>query len=270
MAEVSRIFVYPIKSCRGIEVEAAEVEARGLEGDRRYMLVDANGRFLTQRRYPQMAQIHVSLDADGYIVESGGRKPLKLPRSMSVDDPDAGGSCQVRIWSETVEACLADAETNIWFSELMGFACGLVHMSDDLHRPVLHEPAQFDDEVSFADGAPLLLLSEASLDDLNTRLQRPVTIRHFRPNLVVTADAAYAEDGWSRIEVGEAAFDVAWPCSRCILTTVDPETGERAEDGEPMATLKTYRQRDRSVYLGQNLLPRRLGRIARGDSVGIQ
>lgn len=263
MTRVSRIFVYPIKSCRGIEVDSAELTPRGLARDRRYMLVDANGRFLTQRRHPEMALIATAFDDDGLVLSAPGRTNLRLPAGMDSASRDV---CQVRIWSDTVEATLADPEINIWFSEVLGFACGLVYLADDQHRPVTNPAAGFDDEVGFADAAPLLLISDASLAELNRRLQSPVGIERFRPNLVVTADLPHAEDAWQAITIGAARCDIAWPCSRCILTTVDPATGIRDPAGEPFATLRSYRQRDRSVYFGQNLIPRALGTISVGQA----
>lgn len=264
MVLLRQIFVYPIKSCRGIAVPGTVVEPRGLARDRRYMLVDARGRFLSQRKYPRMALIEVSVENGGYRVDAPGQAPLDLPLALEAGHGETS-ECQVRIWKEDVQATLAPPDVNLWFSEYLGIACGLVYQADDQHRPVHHESAEFEDEVGFADGAPLLLASEPSLDELNGKLSRPVGMERFRPNLVVTADTPHAEDEWSTLAVGEAVFDVAWPCSRCILTTVDPATGELDADNEPMKTLGTYRRQGRSVYFGQNLLPRKLGRIAVGD-----
>jgi hypothetical protein len=267
MARVSRLFVYPIKSCRGIAVDSAELTVRGLLHDRRYMLVDAAGRFLTQRRHPTMALIETAFADDGYVVRAPGREPLRLPAGLGEGSHEV---CQVRVWSDTVEATLADGDTNIWFSEFMGFACGLVWLANNQHRPVQNEAARFDDEVSFADGAPVLLTSEASLAELNRRLEVPVGVERFRPNIVVTADAPHAEDDWATVAIGAARLDVAWPCSRCVLTTVDPATGVKDPGNEPMQTLMHYRRRDRKVCFGQNLIPRALGRIAVGDECRIE
>jgi MOSC domain-containing protein len=265
MSALTAIYVYPIKSCRGIAVETARVEPRGLAHDRRYMLVDANGRFITQRQHPRMALIEVAFEDDGYAVRAPGMRPLHLPSALN-----AAGECKVEIWRDTVEASLADTDTNLWFSEYMGFACGLAHLADHQHRPVTHASAAFDDEVSFADGAPLLLISEASLAGLNQRLARPVTIGRFRPNVVVTAEAPHAEDDWASISIGQARFDVAWSCSRCTLPTIDPMTGESDAEGEPLKTLRSYRRVGGAVMFGQNLLPRRLGTIRVGDAVGVE
>ncbi|HEY5665868.1 MAG TPA: MOSC N-terminal beta barrel domain-containing protein [Gammaproteobacteria bacterium] len=258
MSRVTRIFVYPIKSCRGIEVPSAELASRGLKFDRRYMLVDSDGRFLTQRRYPKMALIETQINDGGFTVSAPGRESLEIPFGI---DGQTGETCTVRVWADRVEATLADAETNIWFSEFMGFACGLVYLADRQHRAIPNAAAAFDDEVSFADGAPLLLVSDASLAELNRRLPQPVPIERFRPNLVVTADEPHAEDEWRSIRIGAARLDVAWPCSRCVMVTVDPETGAQDSTGEPLRTLEGYRRRDRAVYFGQNLIPRASGTI---------
>jgi uncharacterized protein YcbX len=265
---VSQLFVYPIKSCRGISVDAAEVGPRGLQHDRRWMLVDANGRFLTQRRQQRMALIDVGMSAGSYTVSAPGMALLTIPAAL--DDTDGLAECEVRIWKDTVPATMAPPEINVWFSEFMGFACGLVHLAEHQHRPVQNEAAAFDDEVSFADSAPVLLLSSASLDELNRRLDQAVSIRQFRPNLVVTADRPHAEDSWQAIEIGQARFAVAWSCARCILTTVNPDTGEKHPGFEPMTTLKTYRLDGREVMFGRNLIPQRLGRIAVGDELRIE
>jgi len=258
MPSVKRIFVYPIKSCAGIEVRSAQLTVRGLEFDRRYMLVDASGRFLTQRQHPKMALICPRFAAGGFEVSAPGQSPLHLPTGLAERGHQ---TCTVRVWRDQVEATLADSDTNVWFSEYMGFACGLVYLADYQHRLVTNEAAAFDDEVGFADGAPLLLISDASLAELNRRLEQPVGIERFRPNLLVTADRAHAEDGWRSVTIDQARLDVAWPCSRCGLITVDPAAGQRDSGGEPLKTLTAYRQRDRAVYFGQNLIPRALGTI---------
>lgn len=263
-SKVTDILIYPIKSCRGISLESAVVEPRGLVRDRRFMLVDANGRFISQREQPRMALIEVRETGDGYRVAAPGQDALELPRDL-----ESARECSVRVHRDVLEAQLADVGINRWFTRFMGMDCGLVYMAPHHHRAVRHASAAFDDEVSFADGAPLLLISEASLDELNARLDKPVSMRRFRPNLVVTAESPFDEDGWSSIRVGEAQFDVAWQCSRCILTTVDPDTGVRDEAGEPLETLRTFRRVNGPVMFGQNLIPRKLGEIRVGDEVEI-
>lgn len=219
--KVAELVIHPIKSCRGVSVRAARVGPRGLEGDRRYMLVDTDGRFLTQREHPRMALIGLALDGDAFLVTAPGREPLVVPRAL-----DGALERRVRVWRSELDAAVADDDVNGWFSEYLGFACSLVYMTDGHHRAVTHPSARDGDEVGFADDSPLLLISTASLADLNTRLERPVAMRRFRPNLVVTAERPFAEDEWGRIRIGGVQLDVGWPCKRCVLTTVDPETGK--------------------------------------------
>ena len=261
---VSEINIYPIKSCRGFSVQQAEVEPRGLAGDRRYLLVDAHGRFLTQREHPRMALIAVSATRDGYRIEAPGQPPLELPRALA-----SGAESEVRIWRDTVAATLATEDVNIWFSQYLGFACGLVYMADHQHRPVPNEAAEFDDEVSFADGAPILLISTGSLADLNGRLAEPVTMTRFRPNIVVDTPTPFVEESWPSIAIGSAELAVAWKCSRCILPTIDPATGIKHPRQEPLETLRSYRRVGPKVMFGQNLIPRKHGTIRVGDTVRV-
>jgi uncharacterized protein YcbX len=214
-----------------------------------------------------MALIRVAFADDGYRLSAPGCEDLVLP--LGLNEPGRP-TCPVRIWADTVEATLADAEINVWFSAFMGFACGLVYLADHQHRPVSNEAAAFDDEVGFADGAPLLLISEAALTELNRRLERPIGIERFRPNVVVADCAAHAEDDWQSVTIGAARLDVAWPCSRCAIPTIDPATGTRDPENEPTRTLFQYRKRDRAIYFGQNLIPRTLGRIAVSDACVVE
>jgi MOSC domain-containing protein len=263
--QVSAIHIYPIKSCRGLAVASATLEARGLAGDRRYMLVDANGRFLTQRQHPRLALVGIEAVDGGYRVTAPEQPALALPPALG-----SGTVATVTIWRDRVEALLADESVNLWFTRYLGFACGLVYMRDDQHRPVSNPAAEFDDEVSFADGAPLLLLTTASLAELNGRLARPVAMQRFRPNLVVDGAAPFAEDQWRTIAIGTTELTVAWPCARCALPNVDPRTGERDPQGEPLATLMTYRRTGAKVLFGQNLIPRVFGTLRVGDALRVQ
>jgi uncharacterized protein len=263
MPQVTAINVYPIKSCGGIGRQSAEVRTRGFDGDRRYMLVDDAGVFLTQRRHPRLALVHVEDDdGGGYRLDAPGLETLRLPREW----PE-GPATSVRVWRDQVEATELPDEIGGWFAELLGFSCRVVYLADHQHRAVPNDAASFGDEVGFADAAPLLMTSEASLADLNARLPAPVTMRRFRPNLVVDGDRPFVEDAWRRIRVGEAELDVAWASTRCVLTTVDPETGVMDPAGEPLRTLRSFRRGASGVLFGQNVIPRRLGAIRVGDEV---
>jgi len=264
MTVVAGIRIYPVKSCRGIDAETAVVERRGLAHDRRHMLIDANDRFVTQRQHPQMALIGVTQDATGLTLTAPGAEPLRIAATQRFD-----ACARVTIWRGGADAAIAPDDVNQWLTRHLGFDCRLVRMDAEHHRAVAHESAQSGDEVSFADGAPLLLASLASLRELNARLAKPVSITQFRPNLIIDDSAAFAEDAWQRIRIGGAELEVAWPCARCIMITIDPETGRADGDGEPLRTLRTFRQVGRGVMFGQNVIPRRLGPIAVGDRVEI-
>lgn len=261
MPRILEINVYPIKSCGRIERAEARVEARGLAGDRRYMLVDEQGVFLTQRRHPRMALIRIAeADAEGFTVEAPGCEPLRLPWRWP-----GGAPVQVAIWRDRIEATAAAPEAGRWFGDFLGLECRLVYLAEDQHRAVPNAAARFDDEVGFADAAPLLLITDASLAALNARLAAPVSMRRFRPSIVVSAERPFAEDAWRRLTVGEVELEVAWPCTRCVLTTVDPDTGVADDAGEPLKTLRAFRRSQAGVLFGQNLIPRRFGRIRVGD-----
>jgi len=261
---VTALNVYPIKSIGGVSCTERVVEQQGLRGDRRYMLVDAKGQFITMRQFPHMALVKSAVTAGGYRFSAPGIDGLELPAELT-----EGERVQVTVWKDSPGALAADDAVNTWFSQALGVTCRLVFMTDSDRRHVSPNHGQPDDQVSFADGAPLLLTTLASLADLNRRLDEPVSMGRFRPNLVVDGKIPYEEDGWSKLAIGECEFEVAWSCSRCILTTVDPATGERDASRQPLATLKTYRDGPDGPLFGQNLIPRKLGRISVGDAVHI-
>ncbi len=266
MPQVTAISFYPIKSCGGIALRHAEIGPRGLDGDRRYLLVDAQGVFLTQRRHPRLALVRVTERADGgYRIEAPGLDAIDLPR----DWPE-GPAVSVRIWRDDIEATELPNEIGGWFTEVLGgLACRVVYLAEHQHRAVPNEAAAFDDEVGFADAAPLLLTSEASLAELNGRLPEPISMRRFRPNLVVDGERPFVEDEWRHIRIGSVELEVAWPSARCLLTTVDPETGVMDRAGEPLKTLRSFRRSPSGVLFGQNVIPRRLGAISVGQEVEI-
>ncbi len=258
------IRIYPIKSCGGISVASAVLEKRGLAGDRRYMLVDGQGRFLTQREHPRMAAIRVRAVGDGWLAEAPGQGALSLPASLP-----SGPQRAATVWRDTLELTEAGPAVNQWFSDALELPCRLVNMAERHVRPLKPGRGRDDDRVSLADGAPVLLTATASLAQLNARLPRPVGMLNFRPNLVAETATPFEEDRWRRIRVGEAELDVAWACTRCVITTIDPETAEKDPDGDPIRTLKTFRRGPEGVMFGQNLIPRRLGTVRVGDGIDI-
>lgn len=256
MRSLTQIWRYPVKSLAGGRHRRLAVGQRGPAGDRHWMVVDAEGRFLTQRQLPAMALLQADMDGAGLRltdrttgaelrVAAGGGEPLA-----------------VQVWGDRVDALAPDAAADAWLSERLGRPCRLVHQPDDGVRPVDPAFGRPDDQVDFADGFPFLLISQASLDDLNRRLAQPVEMRRFRPNLVVDGCEPYEEDRWRRIRIGELTFRVVKPCSRCPIPTIDPDTGERG--AEPMRTLMSYRRHDNKVYFGQNLIHDGPGELAEG------
>lgn len=261
---LTQINVYPVKSLGGFSVNAADVEPRGLRHDRRWMLVDRKGRFLTQRALPRMALVSARLTDAGLTLAAPGMEPLTVPF-----EPEAPARRQtVQVWVSVCEAAPVGEQADGWFAEFLGVPCRLVFMPDDTRRPVNPQYTAGEGIVSFADGYPLLLLGEASLGDLNARLASPMPMNRFRPNLVVSGVPAYAEDGWTKIRIGSAIFHGVKPCDRCGLITVNQETGEAAGP-EPLKTLAAYRTQDQEVLFGRLLIPDGVGTVHLGDAVEV-
>jgi uncharacterized protein len=259
---LSEIAIYPVKSLRGIALAEAVVEPRGLRFDRRWLVVDANDRFVTQRILPRMSLVTVTIQDDGLTLAAQGIPELHVPASAT------GMSRQVTIWRDTVEARDAGEHAAAWLSEFLGRPCRLVQMPESTERAVNPAYSQPGDIVSFADGYPFLLIGQASLDDLNARMASPLPMRRFRPNLVVTGAEPFEEDTWRRVRIGNIVFRVAKPCARCIMPTVDPDAGAFAGK-EPLRTLATFRKVGSKVLFGQNLIAENVGTLHASDQVEI-
>jgi uncharacterized protein len=259
VAAVSALYIYPIKSCRGIQVIEWRVAERGFVADRRWMIVDATGRFVTQREQAQLALVQTRI--------AGDELQLAAPRLPSLSLPlrhEAGEPCTVTVWRDEVLGSL-HPEGSAWFSAYLGAPHSLVYMPDSHQRQVNPERARLGDIVSFADGYPFLLISEASLTDLNSRLDAPITMQRFRPNIVISDSEPFAEDSYQHVRIGQISFRGAKRCERCVITTVDPETGESGR--EPLRTLAGYRKADRKIWFGMNLIPNGQGLLRVGDAV---
>lgn len=267
------LYVYPVKSARGVALTEAEVVATGLRHDRRWMVVDDAGRFVTQREEPRLALLHTALTPDALVLAAAGHGEARVPLADDPGAPDA----RVTVWGDTVAAAVAGREASELVSDLLGARRRLVRFRDAARRDVPREPARvpptpppFGARVLFADAYPFLLLSQAAVDLLNAKLaergEPPVGVERFRPNLVVSGCEPHAEDGWESLTVGDVAFTVAKPCTRCAVPTVDPATA--AVGREPLRTLARYRRDARGrVTFGQNLLHHDVGRLALGDEV---
>jgi len=260
--KLSAITIYPIKSTKGISLKSASVAPRGLDHDRRWMLIDQQNQFITARAFPQLLQVEVSI--------SNRQLQLKAPEMATQHlpiHPAEENEIEVIIWRDACKALTMNQEINQWFSRYLGVPCRLVYLPDSSHRPVDAHFGAPGDEVSLADGFPLLVISESSLEDLNRRASEPLVMRRFRPNLEISGSGAYEEDQWHRVTIGNVEFEAVKPCSRCIITTIDPETGVKSHNGEPLRTLSSYRKTDDKVFFGMNLIPRSSGLIYLDDPV---
>ncbi len=262
---IASLHIHPLKSCAALDVETLTIERRGPRHDRRWMLVDENARFLTARIEPRLVLIRATLQDDGISLSAPGCG------AVQVATPDGAARIEVRVWSDHVDVARADESANAWLSEFLQRPVQLVHMDDRAQRAVDPAYGQLGDEVSFADGFPLLAISAGSLAELNGRLERKIGMDRFRPNLVISGAAPHAEDGWRRIRIGDIEFDAVKPCARCVFTTIDPATAERDPAGEPLATLRSYRlAADRKgILFGMNLIPRGRGTIALSATVEV-
>lgn len=262
---LASIHIYPVKSLGGISLPAAQITARGLRHDRRFMLIDADHEFITQREVPQMATIRTAIKGDELILTSAFGDSVSVPL-----EPRPMPTRTVRVWASQVQAHIVSAGADEWLSNHLGVDARLVYMPDSAERRVSPEYAQNDEIVSFADGYPLLVVSEASLTDLNARIVRnggdAVTMDRFRANLVVSGCAPFAEDAWGEFRIGEAVFRGVKPCTRCQITTTDQTTGE-ARGAEPLRTLATFRDSPVGVRFGMNLLAVNLGHIRVRDAI---
>lgn len=247
---LSELYRYPVKSCQAQSLRASPVGLLGLQGDRRWMVVEAeNGRFLTQRAWPRLGQIAAHDDGCGQLLlQAPGRASLRV-----AVPPADEGLRGVTIWRDTLRVPDAGDGAAAWLSEWLGKAVRLVYCPEQRARYLPNGYGFNSDRAAFPDGFPLLLIGQGSLDELDRRVGRPMEMLRFRPNLVVQGAEPFAEDGWKRIRIGTLEFRVLKPSVRCIFTTIDPATGERSEDREPMATLKTFREKEGDILFGQNL-----------------
>jgi uncharacterized protein len=259
MKRVSALYIYPVKSLGGIALNSAHVLPKGLQYDRRWMLVDENNQFLTQRVHAGMALFKTAMHEDGIVVRYRDKGDIIIPFQSS------GELLRATVWNDEVLVQEVSKAHNEWFSAMLGIKCKLVQFPENHERKVDPDYALDNDETSLSDGYPVLLIGQASLDDLNSRLEQEVSINRFRPNIVVEGSVPFEEDTWKKFSIGHAKFAGVKPCARCVMTTVDQETGAKGE--EPLRTLSTYRKTGNKVMFGQNLLVVQPGVINVGDEI---
>jgi uncharacterized protein YcbX len=265
---LSEIWIYPVKSLGGIRVKSAKVFEKGLQFDRRWMLIDSDNEFMTQRIYPKMALFKLQLQSR---LLRGLRFEIKhLNDSIYLSPNHSFTTKPIRaiVWDDEVEVCEVDQETSQWFSHRLEMNCKLVSFPEGNSRNV-HPDYQINHEqVSLADAYPFLMVGERSLADLNSRLAEPVPTNRFRPNFVFSGGQPYAEDDWRNLSIGKNKFVAVKPCARCVLTTVNQHTGEKGT--EPLATLSGYRKRGNKVLFGQNLIAVDHDEIHEGDEITLE
>jgi uncharacterized protein YcbX len=264
---LSELSYYPIKSAAGIQVNEAVLEPRGLQHDRRWLVVDEAGMFITQRTLPKLALLRPALDNQHVTLQGPSMTPLTLPLSS---DNQPAQQMMVTIWNNTVSACTVSPDANAWLSDFLETPVRLVTMPDDSLRPVDSNYAQAGAHniVSFADGFAVLVISDASLVDLNSRLDEDLPMNRFRPNLVVSGAPAYAEDTWTSMHIGEVVLRIVKPCVRCVVTTTNQTTLDRGR--EPLKTLATYRRAMGGVIFGQNAVVVNPGRLELGMPIELR
>lgn len=259
--QLSQINVFPVKSLAGIAMSSAWVETQGISFDRRFMLADGDGRMVTARQFPQLVRIKTALRHDGVQFYAPGHAALTI-RYADLQRQ----TVTAQVWSDNFPAYTTTDAANHWFSALLGMTVRLLYCGEQSHR--VRE--KFGHNVSFADGYPLLVISQASLDELNRRSPESHVMDQFRTNLVVAGSEPFAEDSWKRIRIGEVEFTLVKPCQRCILTTIDLAQGTFRPSQEPLRTLAQFRANPQgSVFFGQNLLAKNEGMIAVGDSIEV-
>jgi len=259
--QVTGLNIYPIKSAGQIALQSSQVERFGLAYDRRWMVVDPSGKFITQRELASMALIHVKMDGDRLRLSAPSMELLNL-----VAMPVVQSMTKVGVWGDQCDAVDMGGEATAWLSEFLGRTCRLVFMPETTRRSVDSAYSNDGDTVSFADGFPILLISEASLAELSRQMQKSVAMSRFRPNIVISGCEAFAEDDWNSIRIGGIDFDITKPCARCSMPTIDQ--GNAEVNREIMTTLAKFRRApDGQIYFGQNMINRGNGEIKVGDEV---
>jgi uncharacterized protein len=268
MLQLSEIWIYPVKSLGGIQLQQAKVTDRGLEHDRRWLLVDADGQFLTQREYTELALFQPKVE-NNFLTITHRTKLETITMPLRPTFLESETKIKVTVWDDVVDAYEVSLEATNWFTKLLGFGVQLVYMPDESERKVDPKYAVTGNEInSFSDGYPFLIIGQVSLDDLNLRLQTPVPMNRFRPNFVFTGGLAYAEETWREITIGNVIFFGVKPCGRCIMTTINQDLGTK-KSKDPLLTLSKYKKVGNKIIFGQNLVGAELGWVAVGDKIGV-
>jgi len=258
---LKEIHIYPIKSLGGISLQSAKVEERGLQYDRRWMLVDKNGMFLTQREHPQMALLQVNIKDDTLQVSHKVKAISNL--QLPISSEQLSNHMVVNVWNDVVIAKNVSHDADLWLSEALNLDCQLVFMDNDSDRFTDRKYVDEPHHVSFADAYPFLIIGHESLNELNRRLKEPLPMNRFRPNFVFSGGEPFIEDTWRDFMIGKLKFRAVKSCSRCVIPTINPDTAEKGR--EPLETLSKFRKVGNKVMFGQNLVGYDEGVVKVGD-----
>jgi uncharacterized protein YcbX len=256
---ISQLLIYPVKSLGGISVKSAVLTDRGFEYDRRFMLIDAQNRFVTQREFPELAFFKTAILGDQLSITDKRDGSSVAVSLIAVEGEQIG----VQIWDDCCQAILLDSTVADWFSARLSQPVRLVYMPDDSQRPVDPAYAAKGELTSFSDGYPVLIIGAESLKGLNARLENPIPMDRFRPNIVFSGGYPHVEDTFNAFRAGDVQLHAVKPCARCVMTTTDQETGQRT--AEPLKTLSKYRSQHNKIYFGQNLLASNTCEVRLGD-----
>ncbi|MEM7358439.1 MAG: MOSC N-terminal beta barrel domain-containing protein [Pseudomonadota bacterium] len=262
--QVSQLTIHPVKSLRGIALETMQLGAKGPELDRRWLVVDSKGVQRTQRQFARMSLVDTALEEGRLTLSAEGAGSCTV---NSFEVQASATQRDVQVWRDTVSANDCGDDAAQWLSDFLGVDCRLMYMPDESQRLVDPDYAHHQETVGFADAFPILLGNEASLEDFNHHLNDPVQMNRFRPNIVVSGAEAWAEDSWKTIRIAGLTLSIASPCSRCIMPSINPQTGEKQM--EVIDALNKHRRVDRATYFGQNVLYQQLGSISVGDIVEV-
>ncbi len=263
MSKVIGLYIYPVKSCGAVELNSLKIDDYGPIWDRNWMLVDTNGKFISQREVPQLCQVKVkalSLENGEFELSYKDKPKLKLSPSSSSE------SLSVSVWAWDLKAIKCNDEVNNWFSDVVGKPVFLVENSKEITQRKIKEKYG-DSHFKFADGLPLLLIGSASLDLLNDKLKEKISIKNFRTNIYVETAKAHIEDEWGTIKINNLSFDLVKRCARCVMININQDTGH--VNPEALRTLAKYRKGDKGIEFGQNLVHKGLGVINLGDEINV-
>lgn len=256
------IHIYPIKSIAGVSLQKSIAGERGLDYDRRWMLIDVNNQFITQRQHHEMALIDLRIDEDHMIVSHRMKNLGSVQIPLEVHE---GEQIQSTVWSDHVKVISPRTMADGWFSEALHTKCRLVYMPNDSDRQIDPKYVSKSMNTSLSDGYPYLLANKTSLLDIGQKAGIDLEMQRFRPNFIVETKTPFEEDSWRRIEIGDSVFKLVKPCARCVMITIDPMTGKAGK--EPLKTMSTYRKKDNKILFGQNMIAEKEGLIQVGDSV---